>query len=60
MLGGKFFTIGASFVNELAEPIPLVFVLALSFLGLCMSFAFPTKDQLAAMTEISDQDDVKE
>lgn len=49
MLGGKFFTIGASFANELPEPMPIVFVSGLAFLGLLMSFAYPTKEQLSAL-----------
>lgn len=39
----KIFTIGASFVNELNEPLPIVFIIVLAFLGLLLINFFPTR-----------------
>ena len=47
MLVGKFFSIGASFANELPEPQPLLVLTFLTIAGLLLSFLFPTKEQLA-------------
>ena len=49
MLVGKFFSIGASFANELPEPQPLLLLCALTVAGLCLAFLFPTKEQLDAL-----------
>lgn len=46
VLVGKFVTTGASFVNELAEPMPLIVLLVLTAIWLALSFLFPAKEQL--------------
>lgn len=43
------FTIGASFVNELNEPIPIVVVIVLAFFGLLLIGLFPTREEQKRM-----------
>lgn len=45
----KVFTIGASFVNELNEPVPIIFIIVLAFLGVILISWFPTKEELKRM-----------
>jgi len=50
VLVSKFFSIGVSFVNEMAEPIPIAFIVFLSCLALMIALTFPKKDYLDQMT----------
>jgi uncharacterized membrane protein YhhN len=50
VLVSKFFSIAVSFVNEMAEPIPIAVIIFMSCLALTLAFAFPTKETLDKMT----------
>jgi len=50
VLVSKFFSIGVSFVNEMAEPIPIAVIIILSLLAMIISLAFPFKEDLDKMT----------
>ena len=41
----KTFTVGAAFVNELNEPIPIIFIMVLAGLGLLLIGLFPTREE---------------
>lgn len=45
----KVFTVGASFVNELNEPLPIIFIIVLAFLGLLLIGFFPTREEQKKM-----------
>lgn len=48
----KTFTIGAPFVNELQEPIPIVVIIVLSLIGLIIVSFFKSKDELDQMQKV--------
>jgi len=46
ILVSKSITIGAPFVNELEEPIPIVVIIVLAVLSLIIVYFFKSKDEL--------------
>ena len=53
ILVSKAATIGAPFVNELDEPIPMVVILVIAFLSLIIVLFFPSLDELNQMQKVS-------
>jgi len=56
----KIFTIGAAFVNELNEPIPIIFIIVLACAGLLLIALFPTREEqsrleAAAMAKLQEE-----
>lgn len=49
MFLSKIFTILSSFVNELNEPIPILFIIVLALTGLFLIAMFPTREQQREM-----------
>ena len=49
MLVSKTLTIGAPFVNELEEPIPIWFIIGLSVLTIILGFFLKSKEELDEM-----------
>ena len=47
----KFFTTGAAFVNEMKEPIPLLFITFFGMISILVSTLFPNKETLDQMTK---------
>lgn len=52
VLVSKTLTIGAPFVNELEEPIPIYFIIGLSVLTIILGFFLKSKEQLDEMQKV--------
>lgn len=52
ILVSKSITIGAPFVNELEEPIPIVVIIGLAILSLVIVYFFKSKDDLDKMQKV--------
>ena len=52
VLVSKSITIGAPFVNELEEPIPIVVIIGLAVLSIIIVSFFKSKDELDAMKKV--------
>lgn len=52
ILVSKSITIGAPFVNELQEPIPVVVIICLAVFGMIVVYFFKSKDELDQMQKV--------
>ena len=52
LLISKTITIGAPFVNEMDEPIPIIVIISLSFLSIILVLFFKSKSDLDKMKKV--------
>ena len=52
LLISKTITIGAPFVNEMDEPIPIIVIISLSFLSIILVLFFKSKSELDKMKKV--------
>ena len=52
LLISKTITIGAPFVNEMDEPIPIIVIISLSFLSIVLVLFFKSKSDLDKMKKV--------